>query len=152
MSAEVPRLESGQIAVADLRVVGDDVLADVPIARAPYALRILHSLYDHAASKVECPDRRDIMKREAREALEGCIAAELVIAHPRHEAIVSSSGLKMLCPTIALTSRGRNVVEAHSKRKIAMSSMEVVDSRDVVPAGNTAAGQCGSIDGKDVLS
>jgi len=132
VSAEVPRLEPGQVAVADLRVVGDDVLADLPILREPYALRILHSLYDHAASKVECPDRRDIMKREAREALEGCIAAELVVAHIPHEAVVSASGLRMLCPTIALTERGRNVVEAHSKRKIAMGSLDVVDCKDVL--------------------
>jgi hypothetical protein len=29
-----------------------------------------------------------------------------------------------------LTERGRNVVEAHSKRKITMGSMEVVDGQD----------------------
>lgn len=132
MSTEVPPLPPGQIAVADLRVVGDDVLADFLILREPYALRILHSLYDHAASKVECPNRRDIMNQAARDALDGVIIAGLVVAHPAHEAVVSSSGIKMLCPTIALTERGKNVVEAHSKRKIAMGSMEVVDGKDVL--------------------
>lgn len=132
MSTEVPPLQPGQIAVADLRVVGDDVLADFLILREPYALRILYSLYDHAASKVECPNRRDIMNRAARDALDGVIIAGLVVAHPAHEAVVSSSGIKMLCPTIALTERGKNVVEAHSKRKIAMGSMEVVDGKDVL--------------------
>jgi hypothetical protein len=128
--SQVPDLKTGEIAVADLHVVGDDVLADLPILREPYALRILHSLYDQAASKVECPNRRDIMNKAARDALDGVIAAELVIAHPPHMAVVSASGIKMLCPTIALTERGRNVVEAHSKRKIAMGTMEVVDGQD----------------------
>ena len=130
MSAEIPKLEQGQVAVADLRVVGDDVLADLPILHEPYVLRILHSLYDHAASKVECPNRRDIMNKQAKDALDGAIVAGLVVAHPPHEAVVSASGIKMLRPTIALTERGRNVVEAHSKRKITMGSMEVVDGQD----------------------
>jgi hypothetical protein len=124
--SDVPSLGSGQIAVADLRVVGDDVTVDIPILREPYALRILHSLYDHAASKVECPNRRDIMKADAKRALDGLIAAELVVVHVPHDAVVSASGVTMWCPTIALTERGRNVVLAHSKRKIAMSSFDVV--------------------------
>ena len=135
MSGEVPHLEPGQVAVADLRVVGDDVEKDFPILRQPYALRMLHSLYDHAASKVECPMSRTMygqLKPDARQAMDGLVAAELVVWHPPHDARVSQAGITQVTRTIALTERGRAVVEAHSKRKIAMSTLDVVDERDVL--------------------
>jgi hypothetical protein len=109
--------------IIDLRVVGDDVEADLPILKKPYAMRILHSLYDHAASKVECPDKRDQMKPEAREAIADLLAADLIVAHPVHDAQVTQN-IKMFCKTIALTERGRNVVEAHRNRKIVVGKQD----------------------------
>ena len=85
---------------------------------------------DGSGTSCDAPTRE--LAEATRDALDGVIIAGLVVAHPAHEAVVSSSGIKMLCPTIALTERGKNVVEAHSKRKIAMGSMEVVDGKDVL--------------------
>lgn len=109
--------------IFNLRVIGDDVEADLPVLNKPYAMRILNSLYDHAASKVECPYYPHKLKPEAAQAIDELCAADLIIKHPAHDAQVTPS-IVMLVPTIALTERGRNVVETYRNRKLAASAAD----------------------------